>query len=44
MVKLLGGEFNTGDSIIVDVEGDDDKELVFKMGKKQKKGNYAMLK
>ena len=36
-VKLLGGEFNTGDSIIVDVEGEEDKELVFKMGKKQKK-------
>jgi len=36
-VKLLGGEFNTGDSIIVDVEGEEDKELIFNIGKKQKK-------
>jgi len=35
-VKLLGGEFNKGDIIIVDVEGEDQKELVFKTGKKKK--------
>ena len=35
-VKLLGGEFNKGDTIIVDVEGDEQKELVFKTGEKKK--------
>jgi len=34
-VKLLAGEFNKGDTIIVEVEGDE-KELVFKGGKKKK--------
>ncbi len=39
-VKLLSGEFNKGDTIIVDVEGDE-KELVFKTGKKKKSKKKA---
>ncbi len=35
-VKLLGGDFNKGDTIIVDVGGEEKNELVFKPGKKKK--------
>jgi len=36
-VKLLSGEFKKSDTVLVDVGGDEDNELIFKMGKKKKK-------
>ncbi|MEA3350187.1 MAG: AAA family ATPase [Chloroflexota bacterium] len=35
-VKLLAGEFKKGDTVIVDVDDEDDKELVFRAGENQK--------